>query len=1157
MKKRYIAGLILTGSLSLYSLVGFVILPKVVVMKLPEVIKTNLGREASLADMAFNPFSLNLQLVNFSLKEKNSQDFVRFDEFKLDIQFWQSIQQQALVISELSLTAPYVNIEMLKDKQFNFSDLLTESKPKVEKQASAGLFPVVIQQLAINKGNVNFIDATKAKAVKTALSPIDLSVSNLSTLHNESSQLGFSLVMDSGMRLQWRGDFGITPLFSKGNLEIDDLPFNKVWELALQERVNFKWLSGTQAIKFDYDVSYHEDILKFNLANGALHTKNLVFANQKNESPLVIPDFSVSGIDLDLTKQQVDIAKIETQQLKINAFYNAAGLLNIAELFAPVNTETKAAVVKEQTEPTKPWRLAVKEIAINNSDINYADTRKEPNITATLPNLSFKIEDYQLVSGDSLSIDFKQFALSLKQTQLEYGKDKLFIEVPKFDVGLKNYKMQLAEILKLTADKGYLTSEALELKTPTETLVSVPLLAITGVDVNLQNKQLNIASILTKDARLKAWLDKQGVLNYQALFASSETQDEAIDTQKAVVIVEKKPKPWQVNLAAFDIQQYGVEFTDYTHKKPTVLNLADLNFSLNNFKLGSKARFPIKFNTQFNQQGTISLAGTTALNPLVADLDVVINEIALADFQAYAEPFVRLDIIKGNLNLQGKLAVQQQAALALRYQGDFNIDSLHTRDQILNQDFLKWKNFSFKQIDFNLQPLNVKIKQVHLEQPYTRFTIKKDKTTNISDVIVTAKKTAKQAIKPKLKPVKSKAINYNIGEIKLSSGQADFSDYSLVLPFVVAMNDLDGKVNKVSSHKSAKMKIDIVGKAFDLSPLKIKGELQPNLDDLDIGLYFNSLPLPLVSPYMAEFAGYKIEKGKMSIDLLYQIQQRKLSASNNVLIDQLVLGEPVESPNAVDLPLSLAIALLKDKDGKIKIDMPLQGSLDDPEFSVAPLLWDTFLNLVTKAVASPFKMLGALFEGEDDLSTVNFLAGEANLTVLQIAKLDKLSEALLQKPNLSLEIKGRAFTNQDWPKMNADALLFQLKQLRANELKAEGKIELAEYIQLSEKEHQRLLADLFISTFPELAKRSFFGTPELTYPDMGEFYTVADNMLTAMIKPDANKLAMLSVSRAQNIARYLLEQGHIKQSRLFILDGDVLLDSPTETLITELSLKVQ
>ncbi|MCK5355583.1 MAG: DUF748 domain-containing protein, partial [Methyloprofundus sp.] len=606
----------------------------------------------------------------------------------------------------------------------------------------------------------------------------------------------------------------------------------------------------------------------------------------------------------------------------------------------------------------------------------------------------------------------------------------------------------------------------------------------------------------------------------------------------------------------FKIDNYALEFTDHTPVKPVALNLTELNFSIAQFNNQTGTQLPISLSSRFNKDGKIKVSGTSVLEPFSSDLKLAVSNIGIDTFQPYVNQSAKLDIVGGKFNTQGKLAISQdkQGDLKLSYKGGLDVKGLHTRDQDLKQDFLKWDLLKLSGIDFNLQPTQLKIKSIHLDKPYSRFTIKKDKTTNINDVIVVAEKSAKPTAEVKQA---SSPLIYNIAQFKITRGESDFSDYSLLLPFVVKLNDLDGTIHNISSNQKAKTKVALAGKTFDFSPVDIKGSFDASLEDLDIEMHYKSLPLPLITPYMVEFSGRKIEKGKMSLDLMYQVKDGQLTAKNDLLIDQLELGEAVENPDAVSLPLTLAIALLKDKDGKIIINMPLKGSLDDPDFSLGPLVFDTFVNLLVKVAASPFTAIGSFLNSDEDFSVVTFEAGSAEITVGQSTKLDELASALVQKPELSLEVKGEAYTNQDWPAMKDHALLDQLKQRYSAERKKEGKTKLPDPITLSEDEYQRLLADLFIQTFPDLAKRSVFGTPKLIHEDMGEFYAVASDMLQGLIKPDPYTLLKLSEKRAKNIARYLVDKGKIEHARIFLLSGEVTPDAENNELNANLSLKVQ
>lgn len=314
--------------------------------------------------------------------------------------------------------------------------------------------------------------------------------------------------------------------------------------------------------------------------------------------------------------------------------------------------------------------------------------------------------------------------------------------------------------------------------------------------------------------------------------------------------------------------------------------------------------------------------------------------------------------------------------------------------------------------------------------------------------------------------------------------------------------------------------------------------------------------MPLMSSYMVEFAGYKVEKGKMSLGLKYKVLNDELTASNNILIDQFELGEKVENPRAVSLPLELAIALLKDYDGRIKIDVPLTGSLNNPQFSIGAIVSDALVNALSKVISSPFRALASLADSDEEFSNINFSAGNAVLNKTQYEKLTTLATALKQSPVLILDIKGTAFQKQDWPALREAALYDLLKKARADEINkhTEKKI-LPEYVTLSNADYKRLLAELFIEKFPTLAKKSLLGQPELINAKSGDFYEVAKQHTALSLKGEQSRLKKLAGQRAQAIASYLVNQSGVPNAQVFILDTVVDTETDNGDIASVLSLK--
>ena len=270
---------------------------------------------------------------------------------------------------------------------------------------------------------------------------------------------------------------------------------------------------------------------------------------------------------------------------------------------------------------------------------------------------------------------------------------------------------------------------------------------------------------------------------------------------------------------------------------------------------------------------------------------------------------------------------------------------------------------------------------------------------------------------------------------------------------------------------------------------------------------------------------------------------------------QCELGEKVDNPNAVSLPLKLAVALLKDSSGKIKIDVPITGSLDNPKFNIGSLVADALINVISKVITSPFRALGSLIGSEKDMSTISFAAGDSSLNKQQQDKLDSLSKALKERPILNLDIKGAAFQEQDWPVLREGALYDQLKKRRATEINksADKKIR-DEYVEISDDDYKRLLAEMFIEKFPLLAEKSILGTPQLRDSKAGDFYEIAKQKLFTIIKAEQGRLKKLALARARAIANYVVQKGGVPNQRVFILDTVIDPERENKDISSSLSL---
>lgn len=940
-----------TGILIVYALLGFFVLPAVLKNQIPKIVDEKLNRTAQIKNIEFNPFSMELNFHSFDIKNLDKSDFISFKLLNADLAVLKSIKNLSLTVEQIILDQ--LNASIIRDKKgtFNFTDLLVTEKPQQEKEKSDGdPFPITIVKTVISKGKLNWDDAFYIHRQNETIYPIDLNLDQFTTIVDKQSQMNVSLALASGGELNWKGDLILTPLKSTGQIKLNQVDFNKVWQLFIQDSVNFKISKGSEIITVDYDLTDTGKGLQF---------------------------------------------------------------------------------------------------LVNNANIN--------------------INELQLS---------------------EKGIDDPVINIPNFKVS--------------------------------------------GITVNLLNKQVVIDKVLAENAQFKAWLNKEGVINYQSLF---DTKTKEKSAQKPAA--SAKEEPWSVVLNHLNMSEFSFNFVDNSLSTPAVIDITSLNINATELSNKPGAKLPFDLGLKINKQGNLKIDGSAVLAPFSSDLNVKADNIALNDFQPYVDSFARLDLISGlfNVNINMNLAQEANKPFDLKLKGDSHITDFVTRDKKSNKDFLKWKKLSVEKINVDLAANSYLIDRVKIDQPYTRVLIRKNKSINVNDIII--KKNTKEEPDNKKEPSPDKnqtQPTFKIAHFDITRGMSDFSDLSLILPFSAHINKLKGNVKGISSDQNATIKVALNGRVANLAPVIIKGNISPGKGNSNFDLDFKSMPLPLMTPYMAEFAGRKIEKGNMSLTLKYDILNNQLKASNNLLIDQLVLGEKVDNPDAASLPLDLAIALLADSEGKIKLDMPITGSLDDPQFSIASLVFDTLVNVLTKVISSPFNAVASIVGSDEDISKISFSPGESSLDDNQKQKLDSLAKALADRPALKLEIKGAAFSKEDWPHLQVEALNKQLLKMRADEeSKDTGEKVLPEHLNYSKEENQRLLADLFIQKFPALGKKSLFGTPTLIEPEKGDFHEVAQTKMAELIKPDTQRLEKLAVARAQAIAKHLSSK-EISIDRVYLLN---------------------
>ncbi|MGH8355769.1 MAG: DUF748 domain-containing protein, partial [Pseudomonas sp.] len=527
-------------------------------------------------------------------------------------------------------------------------------------------------------------------------------------------------------------------------------------------------------------------------------------------------------------------------------------------------------------------------------------------------------------------------------------------------------------------------------------LAKLARLDISEASLDLVKQQVIIGKLRSQN--LEAWAAREadGELDWQKLFAAPPSQPAApapagVEKTSAAPMAAAKPapaappataaapsagpgKPWRVLLRDVQLRDYQIHLADRVPEQDVALAVGPLDLDLQDFDSLGQSPFTLKLDTGVGKQGRLEAAGQAQLSPISAKLQVSSRDLDLRLAQAYLEPFIRLELRSGLLGSELAVDLQSTAPLAFSVSGRAEVNQLHSLDTLKERDFLKWQQLALDGLSYQ-HGERLAIAKVSLLRPYARFIINEDLTTNIDDLLIPQPADAANNPPPADPPQPAaQALGIHIGAIDIDDGSANFADLSLTPDFATAIQQLNGHIGTLDNREPKPASVDVKGKVDRYAPVSIKGRLNPfdPLESLDIATRFQRVELTTLTPYSGKFAGYRIRKGRLNLDLHYRIEKGQLTAENKVLVEQLQLGEKVDSPDAVDLPIRLAVALLKDSEGKIAIELPVSGNLNDPQFSVLPIVWKTLRNLVLRAAQAPFKFIAGLVQGGAgaDLSSV-------------------------------------------------------------------------------------------------------------------------------------------------------------------------------------------
>ncbi len=670
-------------------------------------------------------------------------------------------------------------------------------------------------------------------------------------------------------------------------------------------------------------------------------------------------------------------------------------------------------------------------------------------------------------------------------------------------------------------------------------LFGVEHLAVSGLSLRFPQQTVAVDRVELDGANVTAWLDEDKILNWLALLPSVPAP---VDTAAAT----QAPLPlWQATLDTLAITDCSFHFEDHSTDPGFAFDVSPIAVTVNNITTEPGALFDLDLSLGLAETGTFRANGQVGPQPPSATLDIELLTLPLPVFQPYVNPFAKLEIVSGNVGVKGHVTAEMGEDPVIPdviFSGGLSSADLLINDTISGERFLACKELSVNELTYG--PAGVSVANVKLLEPYGKVTIFKDRTTSLQEVFAPA-----LALQDTTATTELPKLMVEIAVVEVEKGTADFADFSLILPFVAGIASLDGQISGLSSDPLTRADIDIIGTTEPHGKVAVGGQVNPLSGDLytNIDIRFEDFDMPTLTPYSGKFIGREIDKGKLQLFLNYQVEKRWLVGQNRLIIDQLELGADVESEEASSMPVGLAVALLKDGNGRIDLDVPVEGDIDEPSFSIWNAVWGVLKNTLLKLVTAPFKLLGGLlgFGGGDDpeLEFVDFKPGERELSLEGQEKLLQLSEALAQRPELNLNLPGEVNPAADAAALREVHLATLMDQrMRLNPDKYKVPVGYEYSPELLRDLHSEILGAAATDTLearcqvPELDKEGK-PTESLVLDKALWLESLRTDLVEAQVVDEAELFA-LGLARSNYIKNVLVNDGQVVSSRIFLLNVD-------------------
>lgn len=875
--------------------------------------------------------------------------------------------------------------------------------------------------------------------------------------------------------------------------------------------------------------------------------------SEDDGTPLLAADRLYANLQLSsVFRRALVFRDIEIDAPGIFVVRDESGAVNLAEPFMNVGAESPPAETDARAAGSLP-RVVVGNLAITAGAVNLEDRALETDfetrlgpvdiVVANLSTLPDESGEQQVTIESEGGTRFEwQGSLQISPLLSEgrvsvtgsylpviyrYFQDQLNFSVQSGEVEMQfDYRVQLPpdDVLSASIEdlSGRLTGITGRADDRDAEFLRLPDTQLTGGYLSWPERRIGAATLVYRGARLELWRDADGELIFSQLLATPIDEPNPTDEPNPQ---DEPAAAWDLRVDSLRVDNLGVGFEDHSLTEPGRFEATDIDIDVSGLSNVDDAETKLALAIDLEDRGNLQVDATAILFPEVrASGTLAASGLALAAAQPWVGDVARIRIDDGRLH--GGFDAAYDTDSGVEVSGSLHVDELEIHDETQSEKLVGWKKLGIDRLSFNGSRSSIELSDVVFDQLFVRLLIAEDGSTNFSRLPRTDGAGDAEAGVTRADGEDS-ATSLTIGRIRFNDGQVDFTDLALPFPFEAQVREFHGDVSTLATDSAAPATIDLEGKVGEYGFARVEGNLMPAdvTKDTDLHVLFRNVQFPDLSPYTIKFAGRRIDDGRLELDLRYRIEEGQLDAENSIVIERIELGDKVDYPDAMSLPLGLAIALLQDPSGRINIDLPVGGNVNDPEFSVGGVVLRAFVNLITKAATSPFRLLGGLVGADtENFDRIEFESGQADLTPPEREKLDQLAQALAMRPTLNLAIAGA---------VDRDADAFAMRTARVDgriDAMLETEQAASDSAMIAERRRNAIEAS-FRETWPEERLRDLrreFNTPvdpekpdgEQAFDELAYVARLRDRLI-AVEEIGAADLDGLGIARADSVIAHL------------------------------------